>query len=260
LILERRLALSQLFEDSSNLVTADFTIRGGTFSLTFRVTVPAGPCRRGDLLPVVRGLSDTLIDETCKAVEAAGNHISCRSGCGACCRNLVAISQVEARRIAGVVASMTEPRRATVMARFADARVRLEQGGLFDLLSMADQWTPEEYAERVDAYFALGIPCPFLESDSCSIYDERPLTCREYLVTSRPELCANLNSAGVDRVKLPLYLFNAVARWQAPQHGHFLEQWVPLVLAPDWAALHPEEAPTLTGLELLQDLLSQVNA
>jgi Fe-S-cluster containining protein len=245
---------------SSNAVSADFTLSGGNFSLRFRVTVPAGPSRMGDLLPLVRGLSDKLIDETSKAIEASGRHISCRAGCGACCRNLVAISPVEARRIAGVVAEMTEPRRATVMTRFADAKERLEQGGLYEPLCVADQWTPEEYAARVDAYFALGIPCPFLEHDSCSIYDERPLTCREYLVTSPPALCANLNSVGVDRVQLPLYLFNAVARWQAPQQGHFLEQWVPLVLAPDWAALHPEAAPTKTGLELLRDLLSQVNA
>jgi Fe-S-cluster containining protein len=213
-----------------------------------------------DLLPLVRGLSDTLIDETCKAVEASGSHISCHSGCGACCRNLVAISQVEARRIVDVVAAMTEPRRATVMNRFAVAKDRLKEGGLFEPLCIADQWTSEEYSARVGAYFALGIPCPFLEHDSCSIYAERPLACREYLVTSPPALCANLDSAGVDRVKLPLNLFNALARWQAPQHGHFLEQWVPLVLAPDWAALQPEEAPGRTGLELLQDLLSQVNA
>ena len=35
-------------------------------------------------------------------------------------------------------------------------------------------------------YFQLGIPCPFLEEESCSIYHDRPITCREYLVTSPP--------------------------------------------------------------------------
>ena len=39
-------------------------------------------------------------------------------------------------------------------------------------------------------YFALGIPCPFLEAESCSIYTERPLVCREFLVSSPPENCA----------------------------------------------------------------------
>lgn len=241
-------------------VSADFTITGGDFRLTFRATVPAGPSRMIDLLPLVRALSDTVIGETSKAVEASGQHISCGSGCWACCKNLVAISQVEAQRIAGVVAALPEPRRATVEARFEHAKERLAQGGLLDRLRVADQWTPQEYAAQVGDYFALGVPCPFLEAGSCSIYAERPITCREYLVTSPPALCANLNSGGVERVALPLHLFNAVARWQAPPDGHFLEQWVPLILAPEWAARHPDEVPVKTGLALLQDLLAQVNA
>jgi Fe-S-cluster containining protein len=167
---------------------------------------------------------------------------------------------VEARRISTVVAELSEPRRASVKARFANAKERLKQGGLLEALRVADQWTADEYAARVGSYFDLGIPCPFLENDACSIYAERPLTCREYLVTSAPALCANLNSVGVVRVQLPLHLFNALARWQASQHGHFLEQWVPLVLAMDWAEFQPDEAPVRTGLELLQDLLSQLNA
>lgn len=244
---------------SPGRVSADFTITGGDFQLRFRATVPAGPSRMIDLLPLVRALSDTVIGETCQAVEAAGKHISCSSGCGACCNNLVAISQVEAQRIAAVVAVLPEARRAVVEARFEHAKERLEQGGLLERLRVAEQWTPEEYAAQVDAYFALGVPCPFLEAGSCSIYAERPITCREYLVTSPPALCANLDSGGVELVPLPLNLFNAVARWQAPQLGHFLEQWVPLILAPEWAAVHPAELPAKTGLALLQDLLSRVN-
>lgn len=252
--------MTQDADPSPGRVSADFTITGGDFRLTFRATVPAGPSRMVELLPLVRALSDTVVDETCKAVAASGRHVSCTSGCGACCNNLVAISQVEAQRIAAVVAALPEPRRAVVEARFEHARDRLAQGGLLDRLRVADQWTPEEYAAQVGHYFALGVPCPFLEAGSCSIYAERPITCREYLVTSPPALCANLNSGGVERVPLPLNLFNAVARWGAPPQGHFLEQWVPLILAPEWAALQPGEVPVKQGLALLQELLSQVNA
>lgn len=241
-------------------VTADFTIKGGDFSLTFRATVPAGPTRVDDLLPVVRALSDAVVGETCRAVEAAGQRISCSSGCGACCSNLVAISQVEARRIAQVVEAFPEPRRSTVEARFAQAQARLQQAGLLERLRVADEWTAEEYAAQVDAYFAQDVPCPFLEDGSCSIYEERPVTCREYLVTSPPARCAKLVSEGVERVQLPLHLFNALARWQVPHQGHFMERWVPLVLAPEWAASHADEPPARPGLELLRDLLAQVNA
>ena len=118
--------------------------------------------------------------------------------------------------------------------------------------------TDADYSALVGAYFQEGIACPFLEEESCSIYEERPITCREFLVTSPAEHCARLGSEGVERVRLPVRVFNAVARWQAPEAGHFLERWVPLVLAPEWASAHPNEPPARPGPELLRELLGHL--
>jgi Fe-S-cluster containining protein len=240
------------------MTSADFTIEGEHFRLTSRVTVPAGPAQVRDLLPVARALSDAVVRETCQMVEGAGERISCTKGCGACCRNLVAISEVEARRIRDVVESLPKPLRSRVRARFAEARQRLERAGLLEKLQAADRWTNADYAALVGGYFQQGIPCPFLEEESCSIYPERPITCREYLVTSPPECCARVGSEGVRRVRLPLRVFNAVARWQVPPQEHFLERWVPLILAPEWAEAHPDDPPPKPGLELLRDLLAHL--
>lgn len=240
------------------LASVEFTIEGEHFRLNSRVTVPAGAARVSDLLPVARALSDAIVRETCRAVERAGEKISCKEGCGACCRNLVAISEVEARRVRAVVERLPEPRRDTIRARFAEARVRLERAGLLDELQAAHLVTDEGYTALVGAYFREGIPCPFLDEESCSIYDERPITCREFLVTSPPENCARLGSEGVRRVPLPLRVFNAVARWQVPPQEHFLERWVPLILAPEWAAAHPEDPPPRPGPELLRELLDHL--
>src|SRR5436305_15331755 len=79
--------------------TVEFTLQGEGFHLQARVAVPAGPARAGDLLPLARALSDAVVRQTSQAVEETGARISCKMGCGACCRNLVAISEVEARRI-----------------------------------------------------------------------------------------------------------------------------------------------------------------
>jgi Fe-S-cluster containining protein len=173
---------------------------------------------------------------------------------------LVAISEVEARRIRDVVEGLPEPRRSTVHARFAEAHRRLERAGLLETLREAERWTDEAYTTLVGTYFRQDIPCPFLEDGACSIYDERPITCREYLVTSPPEYCARPGSEGVRRVRLPLRVFNAVARWEVPPTAHFLERWVPLILAPEWAEAHPEDPPPKPGPELLRDLLAQLGS
>ena len=75
------------------------------------------------------------------------------------------------------------------------------------------------------AYFALGIPCPFLEEESCSIHPDRPLVCREYLVTSPAELCAGPTQEGVTPVPVPKV--SLAARGLQDER----EEWFPLALS-----------------------------
>lgn len=251
--------MAQSDETQRAMAQAEFTLEGADFRLVFRASVPAGPARQGELLPLARALADAVVQQSTRAVEAAGAAISCRAGCGACCRNLVAVAETEARRIAELVQALPEPRRGELRSRFAAAQQRLQESGLLDRLRDSAGWSASDYAALVGVYFDQAIDCPFLEQGACSIYAERPITCREYLVTSAPEHCAQTGSAGVQRVQLPLRLFNAVARWQAPAEGAFLERWVPLILAPEWAETHPEDPPPRPGLELLRELLAQLN-
>jgi Fe-S-cluster containining protein len=245
--------------DTPPWVTTQFTIKGEGFEMSSRVTVPAGPTGVGDMLPLARALADAVVGQTCQATAEAGAPISCKKGCGACCSYLVAVSEVEARRIRVVVEHLPEPWRSTVRARFAAAHDRLEQAGMLSRLRTSDQWTEDEYEAFVEAYHRAGVPCPFLEDGACSIYEERPITCREYLVTSPAEYCAGGTTDGVRRLKIPLKMFNAVARWQVPPLENMHERWVPLILAPEWAEAHPDDPPPVPGLELLRDLLNNLH-
>lgn len=241
--------------EPDGLTRTNVTVKGKGFELTFRATVPTGPTTARELLPLARGLSEVMVREGIKAAAEQGRKISCCSGCGACCRNIVAISQLEARLLADLVEGLDQPRRSVIESRFAEARRQLEASGLAEKLASFESWEPADYQAMVGAYFALGIPCPFLENESCSIYPERPLTCREFLVTSPPQHCSEQDSGAVRQVVLPLHVFNAVARWNVPKQGPILERWVPLILALDWARANPDTTPPKPGLELLQDFL-----
>jgi hypothetical protein len=144
--------------------------------------------------------------------------------------------------------------RAAVRARFAEARRRLGEAGLLRDLQDTGKVTDTGYGALNAAYFAQGIACPFLEEESCSIYEERPITCREYLVTSPAENCSRPTPENIRRAKMLIPVFNAVARWQVPSLEHFLERWVPLILAPEWAEDHPDDSPPRPGLDLLRGL------
>jgi Fe-S-cluster containining protein len=232
----------------------------GDWELHGKVSVPTGPISLGDLLPVARGLSDAIVSGASRAVAEMGACVSCKAGCGACCRMMVDISEVEARRIRQVVQDLPGPRRAEIQARFKSALHRLAAAGLLPALLGREHLNDEEYTALATSYFEQQIACPFLENESCSIYQERPITCREYLVTSPAENCSRPTPKTIQRIHLPLRVFNAVARWQAAPSDHFQERLVSLILALEWAETHVDDPPPRPGPELLQELLNLLSS
>src|SRR5262249_14826542 len=97
-------------------------------------------------------------------------------------------------------------------------------------------------------YFDQDIPCPFLEEESCSIYRERPLICREFLVTSPAANCSRLaEDKTVRGVRPPFRLSVALKRLEDGPQAERSIRWVPLILAPEWAEAHPEEPAARPG-------------
>ena len=233
------------------LVAADWNLK-------VNVVASTRPMRLLQLLPLANKVADAVTNMVEQAVEKQGRTISCKKGCAACCRTMVPISEVEARRVRQLVESFPEPKRSQVQARFAEALRRLDDAGLGDRLRNRTDWTSAEYKAVPDRYFLEGIACPFLEEESCSIYADRPMTCREYLVTSPPEKCALPTNDGVDEVKRPFRVMSALARFDSvsPTADHI--RWVPLILSLEWAAGQSEAPATRTGIELARTLFQNV--
>lgn len=152
------------------------------------LTVPAGPVAVEDVLPILRGLSNLFTERAVARVEADGRAISCRAGCGACCRQLVPLAEDEGRALAHLVDAMPEPRQSRIRQRFEDAPQRLAEGGLLDRMNQPVDGSGRR-ALGLD-YFRLNIARPFLEDEASSIHPDRPSNCRDYLVTSPAQNCA----------------------------------------------------------------------
>ncbi|MCW5747311.1 MAG: YkgJ family cysteine cluster protein [Alphaproteobacteria bacterium] len=142
------------------------------------------------MLPALRVLTDAVVAHAVASTQAKGRPISCRPGCAACCRHLVLLSDIEARVLAELVASMPEPRRSAVRARFAAVQARMVQAGLAETADNATDLPTDHLQSLAYRYFGQRIDCPFLEDEQCSVYADRPLACRKVAVTSAAELCA----------------------------------------------------------------------
>jgi Fe-S-cluster containining protein len=230
------------------------------WSVESSLPVPAEPAPIEVWLPFLHSLADEAAGLAGQAAGRAGKRVSCRKGCAACCRQLIAISLVEAHALARLVAETPEPRQSEIRARFAQAAQRLAEISVGGRDASADPGREEVPLIETDqqrlsaAWFALRIACPFLDDEACSIHPSRPLVCREYLVTSPPEACSRLFEVPVERIETSVNLAPSLARATARIAGVPV-MTIPLVMALQWAdkidAALSGERDALAMLEIL---------
>jgi Fe-S-cluster containining protein len=221
--------------------------------LEFELTVPAALVKPQRMLPVFQQMTNTFVEFGINAARSEDRSVSCKAGCGACCRQPVPISEVEAYQIAELVASMPEPRKSKVKGRFAEAVRHFEGVGWFEKMDRkaesARSLEPASAAKKLMPvaleYFKEGIPCPFLENESCSIHESRPLACREYLVTSPAENCSRPSAENIDKIEMavrPSRVLNRVVHT-----GRFGVGTLTLIRALDLAERYSDEFPERSG-------------
>lgn len=240
---------------------AAYQLKLGDRVLSQRAVISDGPMTVRELLPAIHSLASAISTMAEEDAKSAGREVSCRAGCGACCRQLVPISPDEAIALAQLIDGFEPGRKTRVLARFAEAVAELNRRGVLDALRRFDQ--VEDAAERrrlgLD-YFRFGIACPFLENESCSIHPVRPTICREYVVVSPAEHCARPGEGKIEQVTLRGRPSVALYKFRA--HGQPAEsRFLPLVLLLEWSARQaaaPE--PTLRGPELLRKFLVEMSA
>ena len=240
-------------------VQANFALPVGGGALNASARIPVGRTTMTELLPIVRNLENAIIGRIGQEAEEAGTPISCRAGCGACCRHMVPVSLFEAEALTEWMRSLPEDQRAEIERRFHAALSALRDAGVIDKLVHNDWWVAEGPATQMAVdYFHAGVACPFLENENCSIHPIRPLSCREYLVTSPPELCSDPSIHDVHGVQMPLKLSRVLYTF-----GRQLERdprgWIPLVFLLAWgrSGLKPSEHFAGTGEEVLRLFLSE---
>jgi Fe-S-cluster containining protein len=227
--------------------TATLRLTVGDLRIVHPITVPSGPVAAADVVPALQGLVNAVVASAEAGLMKSGGAISCRKGCGACCRQLVPVSRTEGERLLALIETMPAERRETLHSRFAAAEAILADAGLAERGRRTDR-------ELSLAYFALRLPCPFLEDESCSIHPERPLVCREYLVTSPAELCAGPAQEGVTPVAVPKV--SMAARGLQDDD----EDWFPLAGLMAWARSRAKDGVRRTGPEWIQRFLKRIGA
>lgn len=200
----------------------------------------SGPMRLSELARHAMALSQAL-------PQTGGETVSCRKGCGACCRQVVPLTPAEAFHLEELVAGAPATRRRKLRSRFRLIFRRLKREDMDGL----------PLFHHAPGYFRLGLACPFLEEESCSIHADRPLVCREHLVVSPAEHCADFPGALVRMLPQPLSVREALEELTTECSGAG-QVTVPLSRGLDWAAGNRELSERTWDGAWLLDRLAEI--
>ena len=151
-----------------------------------RIEEAGGRISRGEALSLVREIY-RIVD---RVGESVADHMSCRAGCAACCRMMVAVTRGEGEILRERIDREPEGLR---KERWKEGLLSRTES-LLSLKGSADPSRPlttlPDMLATCEAYEKKGLFCPFLGEDRlCEIYEDRPLMCRICWTLTDPRDC-----------------------------------------------------------------------
>jgi len=221
------------------------------------LTVQASPVKPQRMLPIFQQVTNLYVEMGVAATKSEGVNVSCKKGCNACCYHMIGLAEFETYHIAEIIEEMPEPQRSEVKERINKALKHFAETGWIERFENCSDYSDKESLEVFLDYFKEAVPCPFLVDESCSIYDDRPLMCREYLVTSPAENCSNPTKENIKIVKLPVRPSGNLLKLGQKKSLSGLNV-VPLIMLLEWIEKNPNNSPEKTGEEWMTDFFQSI--
>jgi Fe-S-cluster containining protein len=205
---------SEPFEDycSSGIEIFESTIDIDGEGLPLCIGVVEGPARLLDLVPLAQSISDKLVLTMLNHLASNQQYIPCRKGCCACCSYLVALSLPEVFCIQQDLLKLSAKHRQRVLqSAFISAKKILN----LEVLKKHNINQAIGTEQISHWYSELDLSCPFLSGGTCSIYEKRPLACREHMVITSPASCKKNGMNDPEIISLPVSVLEALGHLSA---------------------------------------------
>jgi Fe-S-cluster containining protein len=137
---------------------------------------------------------DVAIESLVAHTRRIGWDVPCKSGCDACCYDVVLMSHHEALPLLERIGTWPIARQDALKRRIAEWYRTMKGLGVNPLR------VPDGPGESLDAFHRTRVPCPLLDRErhECMVYEERPIACRGHVVgNTSPATCARQGEAGV---------------------------------------------------------------
>ncbi len=216
-------------ELNKKTIEFDMEIFGET--VLFRINVVPRMIKLSEIVPLAYEIASIISNIILKRSTKEGLVIPCQKGCAACCNYLVPLSIPEAFHLRRIVLGLSEHRRNTIFNSFlVSAKC---------ILNNQTQYVQSMGMDELSMWYTqLNLRCPFLSDNICSIYDKRPIACREHLVTDSNYFCNPNQEIDFNKIVLPVGILECLGVLNAELKNTDIEAiMMPLALL--WAQDNP---------------------
>jgi len=259
--------------DNHEIVSFNLDVLGKPVHL--QVGVKDKQARLADIVPAARVLSSRIAETTMKRLQDIGASVPCHKGCAACCTYyLVSISVPEVFRLVQETTMMPLERCGDIVDSCSKVAKRINRYLVkriaFKKLTntetnsqvLAFEIHGEELEKLSDWYIKQKLPCPFLCNGLCTIYEQRPATCREHLVVGTAP-CQFDKDDAERKMKVPIRpirMIDALKLLASDLEGTTQES-IPLLCAFDWYRGNiPRSNRTWSALTIAERFIGIVRA
>ncbi len=201
----------------------------------FRIDVTAKQATLADIVPLARIISTKLAFTVLGGLNKNKRSVPCRKGCLACCGYLIPLSVPEVFRLREELFAMPPDKSSRILKSCTIAAKRILDKSCEDL--DANELTKDNFAQTdqiSEWYSGLKLFCPFLSDGLCTLYEQRPLACREHIVTGSNFSCQLDHRVEPDVVPMPISVLEAIGQLTAELENLDIEAvMLPLVFS--WA-------------------------
>ncbi len=239
-------------------ISFELDILGET--VRFSITVAQKQARLSDIVPLARTLSTKLALLVLDRLRRNGEFVPCCKGCSACCNYLVPLSVPEAFRLREELLAMPDEQGRALLQSCLDTAKKIldKKPKEFDINELEGAESQIQISQLGKWYAGLNLACPFLSDSLCTSYENRPIACREYIVTGSALLCEDEWTDESQMVQMPVNVLECFGQLTADLEQSNIEA-VMLPLALPWAQENLERGqrtwPAVTMVERFVEIL-----
>jgi Fe-S-cluster containining protein len=188
--------------------------------VNFNIAVSKGRVTLADIVPLAHTVCTKITDIVVESIHTDGGCVPCGKGCSACCGPyLVSLSVPEALWLNEEISNASQLQRESMwQACLLAARRILSQKPPESFMHQPAETSPIDLNLISSWYESLELSCPFLHNGLCSIYDQRPLACREHFIKGFATACTGERGIA-EVVQMPIQMPNVLAQLAGELEG-----------------------------------------